>query len=308
MDFRNVVSARVATKVARCGFALLGAAFLADGAEAASSRFCEGGAFVLTQQNDTVFVRGRHVAFDVDQRTMAVRNWTLTGAANPGRLVERPTVIFIEKTPLHGAVLNKTERLRNDRGDLVFTRTNGPVSVKIQAKDCAQGGIFQMEVENDNAASTRFRHVLGAEVFYYDNPNFREREGDVVPFKNSAGETMDITITPRINFGGDDAEALVGRDSPQAATRIQHATCTNQIPKRDGALATVRHCGAVSEWDVLSGGRMGQVMGEDSTEVAPPATFCTQDCQAQNQVGGGAVVLGFPFPVPDAYRLNPKNP
>ena len=188
-----------------------------------------------------MLIRGRHVHFDVDLRTMAVLNWTLTGAENPGRLVDHPTVIFAEKTPLHGAVLTRTERLRNDRGDLVFTRTNGAVSVKIRAKDCAQGGVFQM-------------------------------------------------------------------DSPQAATRVQHPTCTNLIPKRDGSSATVRHCGGLSEWDVLSDGRMGQVMGEDATEVAPPATFCVKDCQAQNQVRGGAVVLGHPFPVPDAFRLKPRTP
>jgi hypothetical protein len=114
----------------------------------------------------------------------------------------------------------------------------------------------------------------------------RNDKGDLT---NRAGETLDITITSCVTFGSDTSAALVGRDSPQAATRINHATCTNLIPKRDGTLATVSHCGAVSEWDVLSGGRMGQVMGEDSTEVAPPATFCTEDCQAQNQVGGKAV-------------------
>ena len=119
---------------------------------------------------------------------------------------------------------------------------------------------------------------------------------------------MDIVIAPRINFASDTSEDLVGRDSPQAATRIAHATCTNSILKRDGTFATVRHCGGLSEWDVLSGGRMGQVMGEDSTEVAPPATFCVKDCQAQNQVRGGAVVLGHPFPVPAIYRLKPRTP
>ena len=118
---------------------------------------------------------------------------------------------------------------------------------------------------------------------------------------------MNITITPRVNFGSDTSSLLVGRDSPQAATRINQNGCTNQIPKRDGTFATVRHCGGVSEWNVESGGRMGQVMGEDSTEVAPPATFCTTDCQAQNQVGGGAVVLGFPAVVPAQYRLNPRS-
>ena len=43
---------------------------------------------------------------------------------------------------------------------------------------------------------------------------------------------------------------------------------------------------------------MGFVTGEDAVEVAPPPTDCVQDCQAQNQVRGRFVVLGFPSPVP----------
>lgn len=308
MSIGSQTSAGSTNRLAVVTMAVAALAAMAGNVEGASTRACDGGGWTLTQAGNRMAIRGRHVEFDVDLRTMAVLNWTLTGADNPDRLVDRPTVIFSEKTPLHGAVLTTTERLRNDRGDLVFIRTNGSVSVKVQAKDCAQGGVFQMEIETDDAPSTRVRHVLAPETFYFDNPNFRDREGDVVPFSNSAGERQNITIAPRINFGSDTSEALVGRDSPQAATRIQHPTCSNLIPKRDGTFATVRHCGGVSEWDVLSGGRMGQVMGEDATEVAPPATFCVKDCQAQNQVRGGAVVLGHPFPVPDAYRLRPRTP
>ena len=79
-------------------------------------------------------------------------------------------------------------------------------------------------------------------------------------------------------------------------------------PRRPGGTQTVDHCGGVSVWDVASGGRMGGVFGEDATEVAPPATACTQDCQAQNQVRGQAVNLGFPFPVPTANRFRPRLP
>ena len=70
------------------------------------------------------------------------------------------------------------------------------------------------------------------------------------------------------------------------------------------------HCGGVSVWSVASGGRMGQVMGEDAVEVSPGATDCVQDCQAQNRIRGRAVVLGFPFPVPAESRLTPasRNP
>ena len=95
-------------------------------------------------------------------------------------------------------------------------------------------------------------------------------------------------------------------DSPQVANRVA-VDCTNSIPNPFHP-GTVNHCGGVSQWDVASGGRMGQVMGEDAVEVAPPATACTHQCQAQDQVRGQSVVLGFPFPVPDASRLKPRFP
>jgi hypothetical protein len=300
--------ARIVRTLTLAAAALLGVAFAGGEARAAGSAFCEGGGWTLTTSGDTLLVRGRHVRFDVNLRTGGVRNWTLTGALNAGRLVTQPTVVFTEKTPLHGATLTQTERLRNDRGDLVLIRTNGAVSVKVQAKDCSQGGVFQMEVEREDGRPTRVRHVLAPAVFYFDNPNFRAREGDVVTFSNAAGQTQNITVAPRVNFGSDAAAKLVGRDSPQAATRVSHTACTNSVPKRDGTTATVRHCGGLTEWDVLDGGRMGQVMGEDATEVAPPATFCVEDCQARNQVRGGAVVLGHPAFVPYGYRLNPRAP
>ena len=178
-------------------------------------------------------MRGTHVQFDVDLRTGGVRNWTLTGAPNVGRLVERPTVIFSEKTPLHGAVLTRTDRLRNDKGDLVLIRTNGVIEVKIQAKDCAQGGVFQMEIERDDDRPTRFRHVLGTETFYYDNPNFRAREGDVVPFSNSAGQTQNITITPRIT-----SAATRPRNSSAATARRPRRASINRNARTASRSAT----------------------------------------------------------------------
>jgi len=155
----------------------------------------------------------------------------------------------------------------------------------------------------------RCRVNLGSRItFYFDNPNFRAQEGDFVPFKDP---TVQVQVAARTNFANDFSPKFVGIDSPQVAESVLPAVgqCENQIVKRDGTLATVRHGGGVSVLDVASGGRMGQVMGEDSTEVAPPPTVCTQNCQAQNRVRGGAVVLGFPFPVPDdGSRFKPRFP
>ena len=43
-------------------------------------------------------------------------------------------------------------------------------------------------------------------------------------------------------------------------------------------------------WSVASGGRMGQVMGEDAVEVSPAAT----DCQAQNQIPAAPLCSASP--------------
>lgn len=67
----------------------------------------------------------------------------------------------------------------------------------------------------------------------------------------------------------------MAKDSPQGANRLFQD-------------------GRVSKWNVWSGGRMGAVFGEDALEDAPPATVCTSDCQAQNQVKGSLPVTDLP--------------
>jgi hypothetical protein len=291
---------------------------------AAAAAGCEGGGFAITGLADgstvagdarttiaadrlgaSFLVQGRYVEFTVVSASFGVENWTLTGAPNPLDITgERRTVVFASKTPNHrGLTLTSAVDVDSSGDSIVISRTGPGLSMKIQAKDCANGGVFQMEPVRGDGTRTLFTHVLGDGVFYFDNPNFREREGDVVPFKDTT-----ITITTRINFANDLSPNFVGRDSPQVATRVQEPGCPNQFVSRVRGPETIFHCGGITRWNVASGGRMGQVMGEDATEVAPPATNCTANCQAQNRVRGGAVVLGFPFPVPDASRLKPRFP
>ena len=298
------------------------AALIASPLEAATDKGCEGGGFTVRlsdgttlrpdQRADvpqsrlgaTVQVRGRYVEFDVDTATLGIRNYTFTGAANAVDITGgRRTVVFASKTPdLRGSTLTDPARIEVKEEGLEILRKGRAVKMKIQAKDCANGGLFQMEPEREDGTATRITHTLAPGVFYFDNPNFRAREGDVLPYKDTT-----VTVTPRVNFGNDLSSKFVGRDSPQVATRVLQG-CPNPIRKRDGSTVTVDHCGGVSVWDVASGGRMGAVFGQDATEVAPPATACTQRCQAQNQVQGRAVVLGFPFPIPTEVRFQPRFP
>jgi hypothetical protein len=301
----------------------------ATNAAAASSKACEGGAFAITlgdgsvvrgdQKNTsiaagrlgaTLQVRGRYIEFTVDTASFGIRNYTFTGAPSQRDMTGgRRIVAYAAKTPDHrGLTLSSAMSVTLDKEGLEIGRTGTGLSMKLQAQDCASGGLFQMEPERADGTATRITHTLGPDVFYFDNPNFRAREGDVLPFKDTT-----VTVAARINFASDRSSKFVGRDSPQVATRVDSGPthpCLNTIPapRRPGGTATVDHCGGQSVWDVASGGRMGGVFGEDAVEVAPPSSTCTHKCQAQDQVQGAAVVLGFPFPVPTANRLFPRLP
>ena len=295
----------------------------AEQAFAATSDGCEGGGFTIRQLSDgttvgdgvtnipasnvgAVFlVQGRYNEFLVVSSTFGIRNYAFTGAPNPQDITGGArTPVWAEKTPDHrGLVLTGDVTVENAGPDIVITRSGTDLRMKIQAKDCATGGIFQMEPERGDQMRTLFTHILAPEAFYFDNPNFRAKEGDLVPFKDTF-----IPVPARVNIANDFSKKFVARDSAQVAVRRQEPNCVNSIPTRTGVNAIVRHCGGVTRWDVASGGRMGFVTGEDAVEVAPSPTVCIQDCQAQNRVRGRAVVLGFPFPVPANVRLQPRTP
>jgi hypothetical protein len=299
--------------------AVLATAVVTQYGFAADSVGCEGGGFqvlgrtgaqstvVPSNQVGTAFrVQGKYVQFDVDATSFGVRNYILTGAPNALDITGGvATPIFDSKMPDHrGLMLTDGVSVSlSSSADIVLTRTGPGVTMRIQAKDCANGGLFQMEVARVDDTKTLFTHVLAQSAFYFDNRNFRDREGDVIAYQDTT-----IKVTSRINFANDYSRKFVGRDSPQFAERVAEPLCTNNILTRTGSYARVLHCGGVSQWWVSSGGRMGQVMGEDATEAAPPATACTSKCQAQNRTRSGSTVLGFPFPVAPADRLQPGVP
>lgn len=312
------------------GAVVLAALFIIGGGQAFAGGKCDGGGWTLLGLSGkqekiipagslgrTFLIKGKYVEFTVDAATLGVRNWTLTGAPNDLDITNGVrTVVFASKMPDHrGLTLTSGLVLKMDKESLVISRTGEGLAMKIQAKDCAQGGVFQMEVERADASATVFTHVLADGIFYFDNPNVRDRLGERIPCSgilpdgslvecNGANADGTVTVTARVNFANDYSSKFVGRDSSQLATRIAQG-CSNNIPNPLHP-GTVNHCGAVSQWSVASGGRMGQVMGEDSTEIAPAATACAANCTAQNQVNGRALVVGFPFPVPEAVRLKPR--
>jgi hypothetical protein len=209
----------------------------------------------------TIAVRGRNVGFDINSATLGVYNYTLTGAPDAQRMVTAPTVIFASKVPTlsaaqrAGATIKQLE-IKDDTLTVIFTTSLG--KYKIQAKDGAQGGIFQMETEF--AAPVEFVHTLGAGIFYFTNSftgkiNFGNGTGAVTAAQSATGYH----------------QMLLGKDSPQVATKTFQS-------------------GTVTKWIVQPGGRLGGVLGEDAIELSQGATNCTSDCQAQNQIHGSLPV------------------
>ena len=275
-----------------------------------------GTAIPAAQFGDRFAVRGRYAQFDVRSADFAVLDQAFTGAANPLDITGgRFTPVFASKVPDHrGLVLSSAIVVEINGEDLVLQRTGTGLSMKIQAKDCAQGGIFQMEPARSDGSATRITHLLaqsttpGLTPFYFDNPNFRARIGQFLGSGCTSVATgppgqFCVKVTPRVNIANDVSARFIARDSAQVATRVPQSECNTTDP----LVPSVRHCGGMSVWDVASGGRMGFVTGEDSTEVANPPTTCVSDCQAQNRVRGRLDNLGHPFPVPAGSRLTSRT-
>jgi hypothetical protein len=203
-------------------------------ADAAASAFCNPNGFTLTAGGKTyqgaqqgrvplaagqkIQLDGRFADFTVDADTFRVENYQLTSSLTNGRTVQ----IFASKTP-NGARLSGDVDFQLSGDSLLLIR-KGNVKMKVQAKDCEQGGIFQLESDSPITMT----HKLGAG----DGPS---------PFAYPAGQAG----TGKLCFT--DRASVNGYDSPQFATRTGYDPTTG-----------------TSQWSVAAGGRLGMVLGEDA--------------------------------------------
>ena len=103
-----------------------------------------------------------------------------------------------------------------------------------------------MEPEAADGQPTVVTHILGAQAFYFDNPLFRARIGQVL---------NGVTVAARVNIASDAHPLFVSRDSAQVATRLNGGLaekCLRESLRR------------ISRWSIVAGGRMGFVTGEDA--------------------------------------------
>ena len=212
-------------------------------ADAASSKGCVGGGYTVLGQGagfeGTVpapagrfRVQGTYTQFDVDPADFAVYDQSFTGAANPlDQTGGRFTPIYASKVPDHrGLTLSSRISISIDEEAVRLSREGSDVSMSLQAKDCAVGGIFQMEPEREDGTRTRIVHRLADSAFYYDNPRFRARLGRFLGSGCTSVRTgppgrFCVRVTPRVNIGNDVSRLFAVRDSAQVATRVRQAEC-----------------------------------------------------------------------------------
>jgi hypothetical protein len=100
---------------------------------------------------NSIVADGTYIEFRVNPSTLAVSDYVHTGVASPRADKNLPfagrTKIFASKVPQHGKTLNGPLSLEVSDESLRLERAGGGQKMKIQAKDCHQGGLFQMEPE-----------------------------------------------------------------------------------------------------------------------------------------------------------------
>jgi hypothetical protein len=106
----------------------------------------------------TAQVRGKFVEFTVNLNDFTVTNYTLTSDITGGGR----TVVFARKQPLHGKILTSNLSINLNNEQLVLQRSGPGINMKIQAKDCSEGGLFQMEPDQ----TIEIQHELGPGFVY----------------------------------------------------------------------------------------------------------------------------------------------
>lgn len=178
----------------------------------------------------TLETRGKYVEWNLDLDTFTISDYLFT-AEHPFMTTDEDVVVFEKKEPLHGETLDGAMELRLKEGGVIVERTSSVgLDVKIQSKNCTQGGIFQMEPESDSQSEITVHHVLGPGFdYHYDD------QGRVLLSNGPHEPTHDYVIA---------------RESPE------FATLASDLQEGD----------TTSKWDIQSGGRAGFVAGEDATE------------------------------------------
>lgn len=161
----------------------------------------------------SIFVHGTMVNFSLNLDTWQVTNYTVTAASD---VTDVDTVVFASKAPQLASKLTGSVSLKLSNEQLVIERGSS-TTMKIQAKDCSTGGIFQMEAEPGQT----YVHQLAHGFSYYEDDLGRTlaMNGTVIvresPELASLVSRTDTTSTWAVSTSGR-MGAVFGEDATQA--------------------------------------------------------------------------------------------
>lgn len=146
----------------------------------------------------TATVKGTFVEFEVDLDTFTVTDYILTGAPSSRDITGgKRTRVFVSQTPQLRADLTRTVEIRLSKERVRMTRAGSGAKMKVDAKDCSQGDIFNLESD----FPVKVVHVLDPAFRYYTD---------------AAGRTMFTN------------GKVIGRESPELSRLISRTSKTSQ--------------------------------------------------------------------------------
>lgn len=188
-------------------------------------------------QGQVAQVRGTYISFNVNLNTFRVNNYLLTGVDAPNQIAPGRTPVFTSKAPATTLSGDLDMRLKASGQSLVMER-GGTVDLSIQAKDCDQNGLFQMEVEPAatetntlvpgftycfQAAPDQKRFFTNDIVLGYDSP-------EVATLLSGTDTTSVWSVTAGGRIGmvvGEDAVEALELAGANAIAACPHQTPTN---------------------------------------------------------------------------------
>ncbi|KAH7108587.1 hypothetical protein BKA62DRAFT_682756 [Auriculariales sp. MPI-PUGE-AT-0066] len=206
----------------------------------------------------SIRVVGLHITFDIDPKTFALTNYTLTGFPDDLRLVTQPTVVFASKTVTltdSQRAGSRVDQVNIDEGSAEIRISFNAGKIKYQINDAPQGTNL---ITTELSAAVEHVHTLGETLFYFNNP-----------------------FTGKIN-AGNGIDAVTKKQDP---VKYHHMLLAKDSPQ----VAHIFQGSKVSKWLVQPGGRLGGVLGEDATEIGAGAPNCTHQCQVEDQIHDGAL-------------------
>lgn len=160
----------------------------------------------------SMFVHGTMVEFSVNLDTFEVTSYMLTAASD---VTDVDTVVFASKAPQLASKLTGSVKLRLHGEQLVLSRGTG-TAMKIQAKDCSTGGMFQMEAEPGQT----YVHQLAAGFSYYEDDLGRTlaTNGTVIVRESPQLATL-VSRTDTVSAWAVDATGRMGAVFGEDATK-----------------------------------------------------------------------------------------